>query len=74
MFNGLLDPFNVDADISNGEKKENWDGNNSYMYVQLAEGTDYDHFTNSLVDFSKRLIDEEKIKSFLNRLTYPRNS
>lgn len=46
-----------------GEKEDNWDGNNSYMYVQLVEGADYKRFTNTLADFSKKLIDEEKIKS-----------
>lgn len=46
-----------------GEKEENWDNNNSYMYVQLAKGTDYKHFTKSLATFSKRLIGEQKIKS-----------
>ncbi len=46
-----------------GEKKDNWDNNNSYMYVQLIKGADYNHFTNSLEAFSKRLVDEKKIKS-----------
>ncbi len=46
-----------------GEKKDNWNGNNSYMYVQLVEGADFNHFTSSLDDFTKRLITEEKIKS-----------
>lgn len=46
-----------------GEKDDNWNNNNSYMYVQLAEGTDFNHFTNVLSDFSKKLIDEKKIKS-----------
>jgi len=46
-----------------GENEENWDNNNSYMYVQLAKGADYKHFTNSLATFSKRLIGEQKIKS-----------
>ncbi len=46
-----------------GEKKDNWSGNNSYMYVQLVEGADFDSFTSSLKDFSKRLIDEKTIKS-----------
>ncbi len=46
-----------------GEKEDNWGNNNSYMYVQLAKGADYNHFTNSLATFNKRLIDEKKIKS-----------
>lgn len=46
-----------------GEKKDNWNNNNSYMYVQLTNGADFNHFASSLDDFSKRLIDEKKIKS-----------
>ncbi|GGD12923.1 ABC transporter permease [Hyunsoonleella pacifica] len=46
-----------------GEKKDNWDGNNSYMYAQLVEGANYTNFTSSLDAFTKRLIAEEKIKS-----------
>jgi len=46
-----------------GEREDNWDSNNSYMYVKLTSGADYQHFTTSLTAFSKRLIEEKKIKS-----------
>ena len=46
-----------------GEKKDNWQNNNSYMYVQLAQGVDYNNFSTALDAFNKRLIDEKKIKS-----------
>ena len=46
-----------------GEKEENWDNNNTYMYVQLAENTSYGRFTESLAAFSNRLIREKKIKN-----------
>ncbi|CAM4169666.1 ABC transporter permease [Gillisia hiemivivida] len=46
-----------------GERDENWNNNNSYMYVKLVKGADYKHFTTSLAAFNKRLIDEKKIKS-----------
>jgi putative ABC transport system permease protein len=46
-----------------GETEDNWDGNNSYMYVQLAKGTNYKHFSNSLIAFNEKLIAEKKIKS-----------
>ncbi|WP_298247312.1 ABC transporter permease [uncultured Christiangramia sp.] len=46
-----------------GEREENWSSNNSFMYVLLAGGTNFDHFTTSLADFNKRLVEEKKIKS-----------
>lgn len=46
-----------------GEKKDNWDGNNSYLYAQLVEGADFNHFTSSLDDFTARIIAEERFKS-----------
>lgn len=46
-----------------GERKDNWSNNNSYMYVQLAEGAKYKNFESSLNAFNKRLIAEEKIES-----------
>ena len=46
-----------------GETKDNWSGNNSYMYVQLAQGSDYKQFEIALDAFNKRLIAEEKIES-----------
>ncbi|WP_461587989.1 ABC transporter permease [Winogradskyella sp.] len=46
-----------------GERKDNWDGNNAYMYVQLAKGTNYEKFEASLELFNKRLITEEKIEN-----------
>lgn len=46
-----------------GEKEDNWNNNNSYMYAQLVEGANFDDFTVALDDFTKRIIAEEKIKS-----------
>lgn len=46
-----------------GEKKDNWGGNNSYMYAQLVEGVNFEDFTVALDGFTKRIIAEEKIKS-----------
>ena len=46
-----------------GEKEESWESNNTYMYVQLIKGANYNHFTSSLEAFTSRLIDEKKIKS-----------
>ncbi|MEM6515662.1 MAG: ABC transporter permease [Bacteroidota bacterium] len=45
------------------EKEDNWDGNNSYMYVKLAKGADYEKFESSLEAFNKQLVAEEKIES-----------
>ncbi len=46
-----------------GETKDNWDGNNSYMYVQLKKGVEFERFNYALLEFNKRLIAEEKIES-----------
>ncbi|MGC1471331.1 MAG: ABC transporter permease [Psychroserpens sp.] len=46
-----------------GEKEQNWEGNNSYMYAQLFEGADYDGFLTSLSAFNDKLISEKKIRS-----------
>ncbi|HEV7347766.1 ABC transporter permease [Telluribacter sp.] len=46
-----------------GEKEDNWNGNNTLTYLQLAENADYGHFTKSLAAFSDRLEKEEKIKN-----------
>ncbi|MEO6231928.1 MAG: ABC transporter permease [Ferruginibacter sp.] len=45
-----------------GEKEDNWNGNNTFTYVLLNKQAGYSHFTKSLAGFSKRLIDEKKIK------------
>ncbi|MBC9794758.1 ABC transporter permease [Sinomicrobium weinanense] len=44
-----------------GEKEDNWNGNNTFTYVQLAPHTDYEKFTRSLASFSKKLEEEKKI-------------
>ena len=36
-----------------GESDDNWNGNNTYSYVQLSEQTSYEQYTNSLANFSK---------------------
>ncbi|MBV7269939.1 ABC transporter permease [Winogradskyella luteola] len=46
-----------------GEIKDNWENNNTYMYVLLEEGANFNSFTSALKDFNKRIIDEKKIKS-----------
>jgi putative ABC transport system permease protein len=46
-----------------GEYEDNWESNNAYTYVQLAENTRYDAFTKSLAGFSDRLIREKKISN-----------
>ncbi|MEM1001182.1 MAG: ABC transporter permease [Bacteroidota bacterium] len=46
-----------------GESKENWDGNNSYMYVQLSKGVDYETFETALEAFNRQLVTEKKIES-----------
>lgn len=43
--------------------EDNWNGNNTYTYALLAPNTDYDKFTNSLIGFNKRLVDEKKLKN-----------
>ncbi len=45
------------------ENEGNWNNNNTYMYVQLAENASYEGFTKSLTAFSDRLIREKKIKN-----------
>ena len=44
-----------------GEREDNWNSNNTYAYVQLAENTSYEGFTKSLAAFSNRLLAEKKI-------------
>ena len=46
-----------------GETDDNWNGNNTYTYVQLAENTDYEKFDNALGKFSERLITAKKIEN-----------
>ncbi|MPR34783.1 ABC transporter permease [Salmonirosea aquatica] len=46
-----------------GEKEDNWNGNNTLTYLELAENVDYGQFTKSLAAFSKRLENEKKIKN-----------
>lgn len=49
----LLSDFN--------QKEDDWNGNNLYTYLQLADGVDYEKFTKSLSAFSDRLLQEKKI-------------
>lgn len=44
-----------------GEREDNWNGNNTYAYVQLAENASYEGFVKSLAAFSDRLVSEKKI-------------
>ncbi|GAB4010001.1 ABC transporter permease [Spirosoma migulaei] len=44
-----------------GEWENNWNNNNTYTYLQLAENAQYEGFTKSLAAFSDRLIREKKI-------------
>jgi putative ABC transport system permease protein len=46
-----------------GEKDDNWNGNNTYTYVELAENTDYERFTTALASFSRQLNEEKKIEN-----------
>ncbi|UGU17639.1 ABC transporter permease [Sinomicrobium kalidii] len=43
------------------EKEGNWNGNNTFTYLQLAPNTDYDKFSRSLATFSEKLEREKKI-------------
>lgn len=45
-----------------GERDDNWNGNNTYTYVQLADNAQYEQFSKALAQFSNRLIAEEKIE------------
>ncbi|RAJ97598.1 putative ABC transport system permease protein [Larkinella arboricola] len=44
-----------------GENEENWNNNNTYTYLQLAENIRYDGFTQSLAAFSDRLLRKKKL-------------
>ncbi|AUD07349.1 hypothetical protein CWM47_17040 [Spirosoma pollinicola] len=44
-----------------GEWEDNWNNNNTYTYVQLAEKATYEGFTKSLAAFSDRLVKDKKI-------------
>ncbi|GAB2790027.1 ABC transporter permease [Rhabdobacter roseus] len=46
-----------------GEKEDNWNGNNTLTYLQLAQNVNYDQFTKSLAAFSDRLEKEKIIKN-----------
>jgi len=46
-----------------GERDDNWSGNNTYTYVQLANNASYERFSNALAGFSDRLVAEDKIES-----------
>ena len=46
-----------------GEREDNWDGNNTLTYLQLADNASYEGFTKSLVAFNDRLISEKKVRN-----------
>lgn len=46
-----------------GEREDNWDGNNTLTYLQLADNASYEGFTKSLVAFNDRLIREKKVRN-----------
>ncbi|AKD57623.1 ABC transporter permease [Spirosoma radiotolerans] len=46
-----------------GEQEDNWDGNNTLTYVQLADNARYEGFTKSLVALNNRLIREKKVRN-----------
>ncbi len=46
-----------------GESDENWDGNNTFTYIQLNSAADYPAFESHLADLNDQLILEEKIRS-----------
>ncbi|GAB3944108.1 ABC transporter permease [Spirosoma harenae] len=50
-----------------GEREDNWNNNNTYAYLQLAQNTSYEGFTKSLAAFSDRLIKGKKLTN--ERLT-----
>jgi putative ABC transport system permease protein len=59
-FNMLISYPTMLSDL--GEKEDNWDGNNTLTYVQLAEKTTFPGFTASLASFSDRLNTEKLVK------------
>ncbi|SDF90833.1 putative ABC transport system permease protein [Dyadobacter soli] len=46
-----------------GERDDNWDNNNAYTFLQLAENAGFDSFTHSLEKFSERLVQEKKVEN-----------
>ncbi|GAB3895784.1 ABC transporter permease [Spirosoma agri] len=46
-----------------GEREDNWNGNNTLTYLQLADNASYEGFTKSLVAFNERLVNEKKLKN-----------
>ncbi|MFD2571040.1 ABC transporter permease [Spirosoma soli] len=46
-----------------GEREDNWDGNNTLTYVQLADNASYEGFTKSLVALNDRLASEKKMRN-----------
>ena len=45
------------------EPDNNWDGNNTYTYVQIADHASYEQFTTALVNFSDQLVATKKIEN-----------
>ncbi|GAB3798996.1 ABC transporter permease [Spirosoma humi] len=46
-----------------GEQEDNWNGNNTLTYLQLADNASYEGFTKSLVAFNDRLVREKKVRN-----------
>lgn len=44
-----------------GEKEDNWNGNNTLTYIELAENASYDNFTQNLVKFNEGLVEKDFI-------------
>ena len=44
-----------------GEREDNWEGNNTLTYVQLAENASYERFEKSLIAFNNRLHKEKRL-------------
>lgn len=44
-----------------GEREDNWNNNNAYTFVLVAENASYEGFTKSLTAFSDRLLREKKL-------------
>ncbi len=46
-----------------GERKNNWNGNNTYGYILLSDQNKHDEFALALEDLNKKLKEEEKIEN-----------
>ncbi len=46
-----------------GETEDNWNGNNTFTYVQLAENADYENFTKSLAALNERMHEAKMLEN-----------